>query len=114
MICSLVRTPLRFLSLTGATSLAVLLVTWGATSPTLAAEPVSATSSPATSTLQTVKGDILNIEGDQMVVKDISGHEVRLHISNETRMDRVKVGDKVHAVVTADGHAQTVQIQMPQ
>jgi hypothetical protein len=114
MISRFVHAPLRSLSLTGATSLAVLLFSWGAPLQTSAADSMPATPLPAPSSLQTVKGDILNIEGDQVVVKDISGHEVRLHITKETRMDRLKVGDKVNAMVTADGHAQSVEIQMSQ
>jgi Cu/Ag efflux protein CusF len=114
MIAPLVQAPLRSLSLAGAVSLAVLLFTWGAPLQSSAVESLPATPLPSSPSLQSVKGDILNIEGDQLVVKDMSGHEIRLHITKETRMDRLKVGDKVNAVMTADGHAQSVEIQMPQ
>jgi hypothetical protein len=61
-----------------------------------------------------VKGDVLNIEGDQLILKDVSGHEISLHVNQETRMeDRVKVGDKVEAQVTSNGHVASVRVQLP-
>jgi translation initiation factor IF-1 len=62
-----------------------------------------------------VKGSVLDQEGDYYVVKEMSGHEVRVHVSKETKMeDRIKVGDKVEAQVTADGHAQSIRVQLPE
>jgi hypothetical protein len=63
---------------------------------------------------QTIKGSVLNIEGEFVVLKDISGHEVRLHVDKHTRMDRLKVGDTVEAQVKSDGHAESVMVQLPQ
>jgi hypothetical protein len=65
----------------------------------------------SSSTSETVKGDVLNIEGEFYVVKDKSGHEVRLHVTPETRLeDRVKVGDKIEAQVTREGQATNVRV----
>jgi hypothetical protein len=63
---------------------------------------------------QVVKGDVLDMDGEFYVVKDISGHEVRLHVSKDTKMeDRIKVGDKIEAQVTSEGHVKSIRIQIP-
>ena len=75
---------------------------------------ITADSSPATSE-QIVKGDVLMKEGDYYILKDISGHEVRVHVSPETKKDGVvKVGDKIEVTVTSDGHATSIKQQLPQ
>ena len=63
----------------------------------------------------TVKGDVLLIEGEYYFVKDTTGHEVRLHVNSETKSeDKIKVGDKIEARVTSDGHAKSITLQIPQ
>jgi hypothetical protein len=70
---------------------------------------------PFSQTSQVVKGDVLMIEGDFYVVKDITGRETRLHVSADTKMDaKVKVGDKIEAHVTPDGHAKSITLQIQQ
>jgi hypothetical protein len=62
-----------------------------------------------------VKGDVLLKEGDEYVIKDMSGHEVRVHVSPETKKDGViKIGDKIEATVTREGHATSIRQQLPQ
>ena len=64
---------------------------------------------------QIVKGDVLLKEGDEYIIKDMSGHEVRIHVNSETKKDGViKIGDKIEATVTRDGHATSVRQQLPQ
>lgn len=64
---------------------------------------------------QIVKGDVLMTEGEFYIVKDITGHEVRLHVNKETKMDgKVKAGDKIEARVTPEGHATSITLQIPQ
>ena len=66
---------------------------------------------------QIVKGDVLMTEGEFYIVKDITGHEVRLHVNKETKLDgtvKVKVGDKIEARVTPEGHATSITLQIPQ
>ena len=64
---------------------------------------------------QVVKGDVLLKEGDEYIIKDISGHEVRVHVSPETKKDGViKIGDKIEATVTREGHAISIKQQIPQ
>lgn len=61
-----------------------------------------------------IHGDVLNIEGETYTVKDKSGHEVAFRVDSQTRQeDRIKVGDKVEAQVSSDGHAQTIRVAIP-
>lgn len=61
-----------------------------------------------------VRGDVLNIEGDTYTIKDVTGHEIALRVDGQTQHeDRIKVGDKVEALVSSDGHAQTIRIALP-
>ncbi len=83
----------------------------------LVAEVRAADGSPS-SAGNTVKADVLYWEGDEVIVKDVSGHEVRLHVSPETKIEgvaggRLKSGDKIVATVTPDGHAQSIVLQLP-
>jgi translation elongation factor P/translation initiation factor 5A len=58
---------------------------------------------------QTVKGDVLKIDGEFYVVKDMTGNEVRLHVDKTTKLEgSVKAGDKVEAKVTEKGHALSI------
>lgn len=87
----------------------------GVTLPVRAADSSSPVPSQIASTQQTVKGDVQLIEGEFYFVKDTSGHEVRLHVNGETKLeDRIKVGDKIEARLTPDGHAMSVLLQIPQ
>jgi hypothetical protein len=65
-----------------------------------------------------VNGDVLYWEGEEIVMKEISGREVRLHVTAETKIDgvaggRLKTGDKIAAQVSSDGHALSVTLQIP-
>jgi len=63
----------------------------------------------------TVRGDVLMTEGEFYIVKDVTGHEVRLHVNKDTKADvKVKVGDKIEARVTPEGHAISLTVQIPQ
>jgi hypothetical protein len=84
----------------------VLLVLFGHVS----AESVGSSGPPA----NVVKGDVLNIEGETYIIKDLTGHEVSLRVNGETKHeDRIKVGDKVHAQVGSDGVAQSIRVPQP-
>jgi hypothetical protein len=55
-----------------------------------------------------VKGEILRIDGENFVVRESSGAEVRMHVdsSTEKRSSLIpKVGEHVLAKVDAKGHA---------
>ena len=79
------------------------------------AEPIPTDSSKAAVLDQMIKGDVQMIEGEFYFVKDTTGHQVRLHVNNETKLeDRIKVGDKIEAMVTSEGHATSITVQIPQ
>jgi hypothetical protein len=63
---------------------------------------------------QTVNGDLLKIDGEFYVVKDMAGKEIRLHVDKTTTMDGViKVGDKVEAQATEKNHAVSIRDVQP-
>jgi len=63
----------------------------------------------ATSGSKIVEGDVLKIEGEFYTVHDTAGHEVRLHVDKATHLEGTfKVGDKVEAYVTGNGHARSM------
>ena len=77
--------------------------------------------SPTTTTTTTagseIKGDVLYWEGDELVVREISGHEVRLRVTPETKIQgtsgKLKTGDKIAAKVAPDGPALSITLQIP-
>ncbi len=64
-----------------------------------------------------VKADVLYWEGEELVVKEMSGHEKRLRVTPNTKIvgviSRLKAGDKIHATVLPDGSAQSITLQVP-
>jgi hypothetical protein len=73
---------------------------------------------PAPSTAGSeIKGDVLYWEGDELVVREISGHEVRLRVTSETKIQgasgKLKTGDKIAATVAPDGPALSITLQIP-
>jgi uncharacterized protein YdeI (BOF family) len=63
---------------------------------------------------QTVKGDLLKIDGEFYVVKDMSGKEVRLHVDKTSQLDGTfKAGDKIEAQATDKGHASSIKQATP-
>ena len=64
-----------------------------------------------------VKGDVLYWEGEELVVKEMSGREARVRVTAETKINgasgRLKTGDKIAAQVTSDGLAVSITLQIP-
>lgn len=64
-----------------------------------------------------IKGDVLYWEGEELVVKEMSGREARLRVTNDTKIQgasgRLKTGDKIAAQVTPDGQALSITLQIP-
>lgn len=88
----------------------------GAPSATVPGTPGSgAMTAPETKTAtgpQTVKGDLVKVEGEFYVVKDASGKEVRLHVDKTSKVEGApKAGDKVEAQMNPDGHATSLKKQ---
>ncbi len=64
---------------------------------------------PSTNGAGVLQGQLLKIDGDSYIVKDLSGKEVRLRVNKNTVLDtRIKVGDRVDAQIAADGSAATL------
>jgi hypothetical protein len=63
---------------------------------------------------QTVKGDLLKIDGEFYVVKEMSGKEIRLHVDKTTTLDgSINVGEKVEAQATEKNHAVSIRHLQP-
>lgn len=68
----------------------------------------------AAPTTQTIKGDLLKIDGDFYVVKDRTGKEVRLHVDKTSQLDGpFKPGDKLEAEATDKAHATYIKHVKP-
>ena len=60
---------------------------------------------------QTVRGQIMKVDGQTYVVQDRSGKEVRLHVDGNTMMmdgTQLREGDTITADVTAKGQASYI------
>jgi len=63
---------------------------------------------------QTIKGDLLKIDGEFYVVKDTAGKEVRLHVDKTSQLEGTfKAGDKIEAQATDKGHASSIRQATP-
>jgi hypothetical protein len=63
---------------------------------------------------QTIKGDLLRIDGGFYMVKDTAGKEIRLHVDKTSQLDGTfKAGDKIEAQATEKGHASFVRPAKP-
>lgn len=92
-----------------------LVLSLGVTPPGIAADSLQPGPSAEPVAERTIRGDVLMIEGPHYFVKDTSGHEVRLHVNGQTKMeDRIKVGDKIESRVSSDGHAISIMLYAPQ
>ncbi|HKT35835.1 MAG TPA: hypothetical protein VJR03_13495 [Nitrospira sp.] len=64
-----------------------------------------------------IKGDVLYWEEDELVVRELSGHQVRLRVTPDTKIQgasgRLKTGDKIIATGTPDGPALSITVQIP-
>lgn len=59
---------------------------------------------------QTVTGDVLKIEGEFYVVKDMTGKEVRLHVDKTSKLEgSFNAGDRIEAQVTEKGHVLSIK-----
>jgi hypothetical protein len=57
----------------------------------------------------TVKGTLMRIDGEYLWVKDTGGRDVRLHVDQSTKQEKVVAGDKIKAYITIEGHMTTLQ-----
>ena len=97
------------------TLIVAIAFSFGMASLSHGADPIPTDSSKTAASELTIKGDVQMIEGEFYFVKDTTGHEVRLHVNNETKLEgKLKVGDKIEARVTSEGHATAIMLQIPQ
>ena len=88
----------------------VLSLSAGVYAADMGSAPGGAAAAKEASSAQTVSGEVLKIEGENYVVKDAMGKEVKLHVSSETKKDGdIKVGDKIEAQADATGHAVSIK-----
>ena len=80
------------------------------------AQPAFAEPSPSTAGSE-IKGDVLYWEGEELVVREMSGHEVRLRVTADTKIEgtsgKLKTGEKIAAKVAPDGLALSITLQIP-
>ncbi len=59
---------------------------------------------------QTIKGELLTIQGDTYVVKDQFGRLAHIRVDKDTKRDRVVVqGEKIEVQVSPDGRALSIK-----
>ncbi len=84
----------------------------------VAVVPVSALEGSQATAATVIKADVLYWEGEELVVKEFSGHEERLLVTAETKIEgvvggRLKTGDKIVAQITDDRRALSIKLQVP-
>ena len=80
--------------------------------------PVSAADSTQATAAMVIKADVLYWEEGELIVKEFSGHQERLKVTPETKIDgvvggRLKTGDKIVAQITDDRTALSIKLQLP-
>jgi hypothetical protein len=95
-------------------SVLAMFVALGMISVSNAADPSASPSDKmgksSSSAAQAVKGEIAKVDGENYTIKDASGKEVRLHVDKTTKTQgALKVGDKIEAEATAEGHATSIK-----
>lgn len=83
----------------------------------LAVIPAEALEGSQSSAAAVVKGDVLYWEGEELIVKEMSGREARLLVTADTKISgtagRLKTGDKISAQIDGDGRALSITLQLP-
>ena len=79
--------------------------------------PASAADNSQTTAATVIKADVMYWEGEELIVKEFSGHEERLQITPETKIEgvaagRLKTGDKIVAQITDDRRALVITLQV--
>ena len=94
-------------------SMMALAMTLGIGSGTAGAtHPVADQTAPTMSERmieEVVKGRLMMIEGDQLVIEVTAGQAIKLHVDKNTKMGEIVVGDKVKAYVNDSGYVTTLQ-----
>ena len=80
--------------------------------------PAAALESSPSAASAAIKADVMYWEGNELVVKEFSGHEMRLVVTPETKIvgvaaGRLKTGDKIVAQITEEKRALSITVQVP-
>jgi hypothetical protein len=80
--------------------------------------PAAALEGSASSAPAAIKADVMYWEGNELIVKEFSGHEMRLVVTPDTKIEgvvagRLKTGDKIVAQVGEDRRALSIILQVP-
>ena len=80
--------------------------------------PASAADGTQATATVVIKADVLYWEEGELIVKEFSGHEERLKVTPETKIEgvvggRLKTGDKIVAQITDDRLALSIKLQIP-
>ena len=59
--------------------------------------------------LDGVTGRVLQIDGNSYHIHTMEGKDLRVHVDQSSRMDKVSAGDQVHLYLSKDGHAAFIQ-----
>ncbi|HMZ56512.1 MAG TPA: hypothetical protein PKV55_06960 [Nitrospira sp.] len=81
--------------------------------------PASAADGTQATATVVIKADVLYWEEGELIVKEFSGHEERLKVTPETKIEgvvagRLKTGDKIVAQITDDRRAISIKVQIPE
>lgn len=92
--------------------LLALYLVFAAVIPAVALEGSTATAPSS------IKADVMYWEGNELIVKEFSGHEMRLTVTPETKIEgvasgRLKTGDKIVAQIAEDKRALSITLQVP-
>lgn len=80
--------------------------------------PASAAENSPSTASGPIKADVMYWEGNELIVKEFSGHEMRLVVTPETKIEglaggRLKTGDKIVAQIGEDRRALSITLQVP-
>lgn len=80
--------------------------------------PAAALEGSASAAPAAIKADVMYWEGNELIVKEFSGHEMRLVVTPDTKIEgvaagRLKTGDKIVAQVGEDRRALSIILQVP-
>ena len=81
--------------------------------------PASAADGTQATATVVIKADVLYWEEGELIVKEFSGHEERLKVTPETKIEgvvagRLKTGDKIVAQIPDDRRAISIKVQIPE
>ena len=96
---------------TGIMAVIVSMALGGESAVTAGQEKENAVSSSTDEqpTGESVKGTLLKMERHYLVITGHDGEQVRVHVDESSKLDRVVEGDLVRAFITKKGHVTTLQ-----